>query len=952
MTYVTASHSKRDPVFVTGCCIVQITYLQRQNRQHHRFETFIFMKMPRTRFCDVCDVSASYVGFMCIDHRRNAILEQRGRGRERKREERKTKMNMNFCGLDQRNMFETESEMDILLPKSAHNFHCGACVKDVVLQEDDDDIETYLNIEKQLSPVSTASSSNEKEMAATTNHDMMNTTTNNNASTNNNNNSNRIKKPDAQSALDNIQQTMEDEITYRDSKSILVSDVVNVNDLYVNDDEDGDECEEGREDEELDKNNLRDDGATTRRDPISATNDDTTRNTPLSFVGENSNNNNSIKYPYSIVQTSSPCLLNPLDLSQWSETREGIELMHRRPELLCPILDITTASPSQETLLRRLEQGFHVRPADTSTIFNEDVTKTTMSNTSLISIYLHPDRSRICFGPTDMVDPVMRTSLSPRFHTRRSWYTNGVSFLPNSRTIKDFHHPMEIMVTDILRLEIGGQNTTSFSIITCTNESGIIINHSFEATCVIDREVVVSTLLLLLDQLHHSNHLENEDEQEILENDNGTFDWIEGTDGGTMDKPIPCSPSLDEPIEIHNILSSEEPIIHCSLSVETERIQNSYHYGTNNSRQPPSTYNKLTMSVETDEEESGDVIHLEDISITDSNVSRVVGNWSRRTSSSLCLIQQKSMSASEEVEDIVRLDCKASASSTQVFGGNSNSTVTNNITQGVWCSGDTCALALNDIAETCTGIFALKQNESICSPTLGVEQRVAVEEFIATALGTSTEVYSYLTEGGDIWSSKASIPVSDAKEGKIHRNRATILNAQAARLRVLRNEMTFATVLKQSKEKMQFVQTVQSFDDAYNRAGTKKLRAATEAANRLHTSPLLQSIVNNMKIHDAQGNTKVDDDVNINVVYYDSDPEDSRPHNTDKGPRRIVQAKRDLCSSGDKTYDVTMTSQSPPSSRTLVGLEDVITPMKISKKLDEDTIVEIVQVRIFRLESF
>ena len=849
--------------------------------------------------------------------------------------------------MDQHNVFDAESEHDLLLPKN--NFHCGGCVKGVVLQEEEEDIETFLDIDKQLSAVSTASSSNDHELttpniegvtSSIINHHNTTPATSTSASTSA---SGLVKKPVAQIALDNIQLAIEEEHTYRDSKTFIVSDVVNVNDLYVDDDDgansEREEEKEAREDVELDTDNLRDEEDSAMREqthhstvPPSSTNDDNS-------------------YPYSIAHTSSPCLLNPLDFSQWSETREGIELMHRRPELSCPILDnpYTTTSPSQETLLRRFEQGFHVRPV------NNDIAP---GLAALIGIYLHPDRSRICFGPMDMVASATNDNrinrfgqLSPRFHQRRSWYTNDISFVSNHRNFKNVKHQMEILVTDILRLEIGGQNTKSFSIIVCKQESGYIDDHTFEATCVIDREVVVSTLLLLLDQAHHSN--EN-DEQEILENDNGTFDWIEGTDGGTMNKPIPCSPSLDEPIEIHNILTDEQSIIHCSPSVETERIQNSYHYVTDNAQrqQQIPMYGKLTMSTATEEEEGGDVIHLEDISITDSNVSRVVGNWSRRTPSSLCLVQQKSMSVSDEVEDVVRLDCKASAStvSTQVYGGNSNSTTAtaNNISQAVWCSGDTCALALNDIAETCTGIFALKQNESICSTALGVDQRVAVEEFIATALGTSTDVYSYLTEGGDIWSSKASTPDSNAEAGKIHRNRATILNAQAVRLRVLRNEMTFATALKQSREKMQFVQTVQSFDDAYNRAGTKRLRAATEAANRLHSSALLKSIVNNMRMHDEQGNTKIDDDASSNVVYYDSDPEDSRPHNTDKGPRKIVQVKEGQRHGEVENQNGGMTPPLP--SRTLVGLEDVITPMKISKKLDEETIVEIVQVRVMQSE--
>jgi hypothetical protein len=843
---------------------------------------------------------------------------------------------MNFCGMDQRNVGA---------------FHCGECVKDVVLLEGDDDIETFLNTEKQLSPVLTLSSSNEHP---TTSRETTTITRlrGNNTSSSVDEHPNFIK-PVAQVALDNIQQTIED-ITLRDSKSVFVSDVVNVDDLCVEEDEEEERDEASNYDtrDDCDDRSQQYDGATTRNKvtPYAKHGDIP----PVPYTPISCRDNSS---SLSMGLTSSPCLLNPLDMSEWTETREGIELMGRQ-ELLCPILsDIhsTTTSPSHEALLLRLEQGFRVHRmngiSNTDTAINKDqrlgpdtATATATATTNpLISIFLHPDRSRICFGSANygtMVE-IQRRQRALRTRSRLVQQQQQQQHRHNPHRSQSNNSKlwMEIFVTDILRLEIGGQNTKSFSIITCTPESGYIVDHTFEATCVIDREVVVSTLLLLLDQVHfHSRPELRQNEKSCFENDDAIFDWIEGSNGGTMDKPIVCSPSLDEPMELNHLHSDEQPIINCSQSVETERIQNRFHYISNQQRQQPlSTYSTSTMLTTTDtyEAENGDVINLEDISMSDSNVSRVLGQWSRRTSSSLCLRQQKSWGASEELEDTVRLDCKASASSsTQIFGGNS-SNIANNISQAVWCSGDTCALALNDIAETCTGIFALKQNDSLCSPVLGVEQRVAVEEFIATALGTPTEVYSYLTDGGDIWNSTtATIPA--AKHGKIRRNRATILNAQAARLRALRNEMTFAAALKQSKEKMQFVQTVQSFDDAYNRTGTKKLRAATEAANRLHTSPLLQSIVGNMRMHDVEGNTKLDDDTS-HVVYYDSDPEDSRPHNADKGPRKMVQSNTPRKGIGD---DNSVTTQ----PKNLVSLDEVVAPMKISKKLDEETIVEIVQV--------
>jgi hypothetical protein len=940
---------------------------------------------------------------------------------------------MNFCGIDQRTVFDTEptsSSSTLRGITPMHTFHCNVsgCVKDVVLlhddddddinvnhnhrhnnnhndddDDDDDDIDAFLNVEQQLLPVST-DLSNDPEVSININ-DVTKTaaiartiTTTSETNCTINTTETKVVKPIAQIALDNIQQTIE-EIYHKSSKSLIVADVVNIDHLYNEDDED---------DSRDDNNSILPTLHTKHfHQPLSDHSDDIVHNTPISSLDSNtspnvnySNSNNSS----SIMYTSSPSYLNPLDTSQWTETRDGIEII-RRPELLCPILEplqSTTSStaantvaammisPSKEALLVRLEQGFRIRPFNglrsimrtqmtkmdpaipntTTPIDNYNYSSNNNDDDPLITIYLHPDRTRICFGSVDIIHGQsnqlhMRrgqqhqtytgnpsrttTSISPSRDNNRHQWLNGNIEKSNNNTnnnkSKQLQLPlMEIMVNDILRLEIGGQNTKSFSIIRTEEESGRINDYTFEATCVIDREVIVSTLLLLLDQFHNSQQL-----YELGDDDDVLFGWIDETDGGTMDKPIPCSPSLDEPIDIETILSQhQQSIISCSPSLETERVQNSYHYIANQQGQS-TMYTASTATNDNFETESGDIIHLEDISISDSNVSRVLGQWSRRASSSLGLVQQNSNGGSDEIEDTVtRLDCKASVcSSNHIYGGNTTATTTNNtnigannISQTVWCSGDTCALALHDIAETCTGIFALKQNESICSPSLGVEQRVAVEEFIASALGTSTVVYSYLTEGGDIWNSKASVAATDAKNGTIHRNRATILNAQAARLRALRNEMTFATALKQSKERMQFVQTVQSFDDAYNRAGTKKLRAATEAANRLHTSPLLQSIVRSMKMHDADGNSTIEENDNNNVVYYDSDPEDSRPRNATKGPRRIVQTIY------QQQSDQIMDEMTDSPRGALAGMDDIISPIKISKKLDEETIVEIVQVSV------
>lgn len=579
----------------------------------------------------------------------------------------------------------------------------------------------------------------------------------------------------------------------------------------------------------------------------------------------------------------SPNLLNPLT-ADWKGKPETREITSDK--LLCPVLDITSTSPSLEVLMQRLEEGFRVRVTGGPI--------SCLAGDENVCLYLHEDRSRLCFG-------------SDAFRKSRMGYTEQMmdeskDFLESDEKKAEGHCWIELPVTDILRLEIGGSNgnSKSFSIV-LEKEGECLVFYDFETASAIDREVVVSTLMLLLDRTHNTYY----------ENHDDNFEWT----GGTMDQPIPCSPSLDHPIGFSSSL--EQPIV-CSPSLEHDRLRGSLQLS-------PRRRTHIFNRADNTETETSLVIHLEDVSISESNFSRVIGDWSRRVPSSASF-QQKS-SGSDEPEE-VRLDFKPSASSTQLGICTNNST---NLATNAWCSADGCALALNDIADTCTGIFALKQGDSTCAPSLGKEQRIVVEEFIATALGAPTAMYTYLTEG-DIWNIETSISTQEPKCASVARNRASLLNAQAARLRGLRNEMTFAAALKQSKERMHFVQTVQSFDDVYTReGGSKKLRAATEAANRFHSSPLLQSIVESMKMHDPNGYSKEDE-----VVYYDSDPEDSRPRTANKGLR---QSAADRLNKASDSKDVQQRS-----ALSGVGFEDIGTVKKVSRKLDEETIVEIVHV--------
>jgi hypothetical protein len=707
---------------------------------------------------------------------------------------------MNFCGVDHQHVLDIE--MASTIPASAAvagNFQCGGCVK-----VDDDE---FFAANSRLSAIATDSSDDddEEEEEADVEEGNANGIV---AST---------QKQPVKSALDNIQQTLEDINGERNALSTITVG------------------------------------------PLSTPSRSAKTTTPTSPR----------KQAPGHTSSPSPNLLNPLT-TDWKGMPKMREITSSK--LLCPILDITSKSPSLDALMQRLEEGFRVRltGGPISCLAGEDY----------VCLYLHDDRSRLCFDSN--VLPKQCRGSDQKKGEGCCW--------------------IELLVADILRLEIGGsnKNSKSFSIV-LEKERGCLVYYDFETTSAIEREVVVTALMILLDKTHNSEYENHED----------AFDWT----GGTMDQPIPCSPSLDHPIGFSSSL--EQPIV-CSPSLEQDRLRGSLQLS-------PRRRTHIFNSADNAETETSLVIHLDDFSISESNISR-------RELPTVSL-QQKS-TGSDEPED-VRLDFKPSASSTQLTICANNST---NLGATAWCSADSCALALNDIADTCTGIFALKQGDATCAPSLGKEQRVVVEEFIATALGAPTAMYTYLTEG-DIWNIESSVSTQQPKETTVTRNRASLLNAQAARLRGLRNEMTFAAALKQSKERMYFVQTVQSFDDAYTRSGgTKKLRAATEAANRFHSSPLLQSIVGSMTLHDPNGYSKEDE-----VVYYDSDPEDSRTRTARKGPRQIAA---DRLNHPSETKD-------GHHHRALsgVGFEDIGTSKKLSRKLDEETIVEIVHVSPILLVS-
>lgn len=251
-----------------------------------------------------------------------------------------------------------------------------------------------------------------------------------------------------------------------------------------------------------------------------------------------------------------------------------------------------------------------------------------------------------------------------------------------------------------------------------------------------------------------------------------------------------------------------------------------------------------------------------------------------------------------------------------------------------WCSDDICTLALKDIAETCTGMFDQRHRDFPSDPNGDFRDvdpnneadRAYIEEYIACSLGGPNGALGAIFPDGDVWNVDSSKGRGGRGKVKTIRNRASLLNAQATRLRTLRNEMTFAAALKRSKEKMQYVQTTKSFDDA---DGERIRRARERSVSRLHSSALMERVMGGMVLSSPEA----DED----SLYYDSDPEDVRART--KGVRRAL---------ANHTNAVTKEEEHKHQARPVlsgVGFERIAVSKKL-RKLDEGLIVQIVQVSI------
>jgi len=166
---------------------------------------------------------------------------------------------------------------------------------------------------------------------------------------------------------------------------------------------------------------------------------------------------------------------------------------------------------------------------------------------------------------------------------------------------------------------------------------------------------------------------------------------------------------------------------------------------------------------------------------------------------------------------------------------------------GPWCTDDICTASLRDFADSMTGIFDIKDNRQ----TKGVNKvnRAKAENYISGFLGDNTNM-SELLSVRDLWNVAANKHATGEELKKIH-NRARKSSGQAKRLANLRKQMTFAGGDQRNASTLQ---TISSFDD----------------------------------VHRKKTETEDDD-----LLYYDSDPEDSRERTFRKGPREVMARREE-----------------------------------------------------------
>jgi hypothetical protein len=657
-----------------------------------------------------------------------------------------------------------------------------------------------------------------------------------------------------------------------------------------------------------------------------------------------------------MASTPSPMYLNPIstpDPWQDSKLHQLKANKANAASLLCPTLE---PSITADKLSDRLKRGFKVSychdrtlPASFATTSRVDG-RMTMVPTVL---YLDENQRSLCLKISDgAID----------------------SSAPFAR----------LPISKILRMEIGSgtardeagsgkeagarspRHPCCFSII--VNHDARICYHDFEAGSAMERELIVSTLLVVLDRLQKRVAPTGDD---FVVDDDDDVD-------GTEEQPIPCSPSLEQHELLLATVQAYDDRLYSGIRDDAEGSRSVIHInevhaatterkstrigrmlpGRRLPRRQIESYRSKSSSPKTRREKifrqasEGYGTEAHPIDAAKEEAPQVKSRL-RQTTQEVLVSPRTSpgiMEADRDSLDSSSLPEAPTISNRARFGKATDVVVQPTVEDLIvefaasghlspWCADDACALTLKDLADTCSNIFASGQGypNSICHIPGGLyEQQRMLEEYIASALGAPSAFYSYLTEG-QRWSSEITGKNGEGNRlGGAHariRNRSGVLNAQARRLRRLKGEMTFSAAVKKSQEALPYVQTSRSFNEEsiYRR----RAKVAEEGASQFHSSVLFRHVIGSA--HAKPDLLPTDDD---EVVYYDSDPEDARSHSLFRKCPRQVEAQYK-----NKTPPATAVPNVPPSYVADSGFGKVKSIRRVSKKLEEDVIIQIVQVR-------
>ncbi|GAX25568.1 hypothetical protein FisN_28Hh037 [Fistulifera solaris] len=583
-----------------------------------------------------------------------------------------------------------------------------------------------------------------------------------------------------------------------------------------------------------------------------------------------------VSSPYRVQQRSRPTLTTPPPTRTNKVSKAPVRAKatnrssSRTPNATSNELSAHNIDEPLEKLIERLEDGFRVTLQSGPSIRE-------LGGMNLL-FFLSQDRQRI------MVE----------------------SFMYVDENRQDQDSSIAIRIRDIVKIEVrDGRRGKNCFFVHALRERESVRCYEFEASSKWEREVIISALLVILDQVNAEQELREIEESKTRKFVTKVYEKEEeNVVVGTKSKPIVCNPSLEE--EEIAVLS-------------------------------PVTQTRLFDS------DRGTEVSLFVLSDVQSQCSRRTIRSALSQGIPLpecveipgpnCLGSKKT--DSEEIGEEKKATTDQ-APSQEITACNSHSLL---VASGNWCTDDICSNALRDIAETCAGIFGRKQHVASGPLSTGlscqVDQQLALEEYIATALDAPNTMYSYLVEG-DNGNAEATNNQSEQATplGQVRRrvqNRANLLNAQAIRLRNLRNEMTFTSAFKRSKE-MKLPPRAQSFDDAQIYSSQRRQQQATlKGAEKLHASPLIQNIVQALALDEPQNTSNEGEE----VAYYDSDPEDMEPR--EPSDRGLVYFDRI-----DRARQILSKSDSPFKAR---GLDKIPLGKKV-KKLDEASVVEIVQTML------